>query len=261
MFDNQKIARQIRQARIQKDMTQMDLADRLGVTFQAVSNWERGNSLPDVGRLEELCQVLELPLEMLLGMDAPAAAAVDKAIRQQPMTVEELEAVAPMLPPSALRRQVEAQDTRLDLSALAELAPFLDEACLSQLVLEAKADTLEGLEDIAPFLSRQTLRQLADQAQDLTQLEDILPFLDRGDIDALLLRGLERKDWDFLESAAPFASPEGLDALVRRHLAAGGSAADLEDMYPFLSKATLHALAKAMLSEKHTGLKDILPFL
>lgn len=45
MFQTQKIAGQIRQARIEKNMTQMDLADQLGVSYQAVSNWERGGSL------------------------------------------------------------------------------------------------------------------------------------------------------------------------------------------------------------------------
>ena len=45
MFDTVKIARNIKEARIKKNMTQMALADALGISFQAVSNWERGVSL------------------------------------------------------------------------------------------------------------------------------------------------------------------------------------------------------------------------
>lgn len=41
-------------ARQNKNMTQEELAKRLGVTSQAVSKWERGLSLPDVVLVKEL---------------------------------------------------------------------------------------------------------------------------------------------------------------------------------------------------------------
>ena len=44
MFDTMKVARAIREARISQNMTQMNLADEMGVSYQAVSNWERGVS-------------------------------------------------------------------------------------------------------------------------------------------------------------------------------------------------------------------------
>ena len=44
MFDTNKIAKVIKEARIKKNMTQMQLADEMGVSYQAVSNWERGVS-------------------------------------------------------------------------------------------------------------------------------------------------------------------------------------------------------------------------
>ena len=45
MFDTLKVAKRIRDGRNRKNMTQMELADKMGVSFQAVSNWERGGSL------------------------------------------------------------------------------------------------------------------------------------------------------------------------------------------------------------------------
>ena len=42
MFDTNKVAKNIKKARTEKNMTQMDLADAMGVSYQAVSNWERG---------------------------------------------------------------------------------------------------------------------------------------------------------------------------------------------------------------------------
>ena len=38
-------------------MTQMELADRMGISFQVVSNWERGNSMPDISKLPELAEI------------------------------------------------------------------------------------------------------------------------------------------------------------------------------------------------------------
>ena len=45
MFDTNKVAKNIKKARTEKNMTQMDLADAMGVSYQAVSNLERGVSL------------------------------------------------------------------------------------------------------------------------------------------------------------------------------------------------------------------------
>lgn len=44
MFNMQKIGRKISELRKDKNMTQMELADQMGISFQAVSNWERGVS-------------------------------------------------------------------------------------------------------------------------------------------------------------------------------------------------------------------------
>ena len=43
-FDMQRIGAHISRLRKQQGMTQMQLADALGISFQAVSNWERGVS-------------------------------------------------------------------------------------------------------------------------------------------------------------------------------------------------------------------------
>lgn len=45
MFDVQIVGRKIGKLRKKCNLTQMELADRMGVSYQAVSNWERGGSL------------------------------------------------------------------------------------------------------------------------------------------------------------------------------------------------------------------------
>ena len=45
MLDMRQIGKNIAELRRNCNMTQMELADRMGISFQAVSNWERGDSL------------------------------------------------------------------------------------------------------------------------------------------------------------------------------------------------------------------------
>lgn len=44
----QKVGRKIVELRKKNNMTQTELADKMNISFQAVSNWERGNSMPDI---------------------------------------------------------------------------------------------------------------------------------------------------------------------------------------------------------------------
>ena len=45
MINNQTVGKQIAQLRTDKGLTQAELGERIGVSFQAVSKWERGDSL------------------------------------------------------------------------------------------------------------------------------------------------------------------------------------------------------------------------
>lgn len=60
------ISENIRQYRKQLDMTQAQLADRLGVSVQAVSKWETGSGLPDTTQLVPLAQALHISTDTLL---------------------------------------------------------------------------------------------------------------------------------------------------------------------------------------------------
>lgn len=62
---NQRI-REVRQAR---GMSQVELAGRLGVTKQSVSNWENDNIQPSIEMLVKLAQTLAVSTDYLLGLD------------------------------------------------------------------------------------------------------------------------------------------------------------------------------------------------
>lgn len=55
--------------RKKRGLTQEELADKLGVSGQAVSKWETGNSMPDVALLGQLAHVLGVTVDDLLGIE------------------------------------------------------------------------------------------------------------------------------------------------------------------------------------------------
>ena len=64
--DPKKTGNQIAARRKTLGITQGELGDRLGVTYQAVSKWERGETLPDVGLLPDLAGILRTTVDSLL---------------------------------------------------------------------------------------------------------------------------------------------------------------------------------------------------
>ena len=65
-MDNLKIGAFIAEKRKEKGLTQLELADKLSVTDQAISKWERGKGLPDVSLMQPLCEALGICLSDLL---------------------------------------------------------------------------------------------------------------------------------------------------------------------------------------------------
>ena len=60
------VGRNIRRFREAKGLTQEQLAERLCVTRQAVSNWENEKTQPDIDTLHKIAQVLEVSVEELI---------------------------------------------------------------------------------------------------------------------------------------------------------------------------------------------------
>ena len=219
MFDTMKIAKVIRQARIDQNMTQMNLADAMGVSYQAVSNWERGNSMPDISKLEQLCSALHITVNELLGMEEAAAAA--PTLDVQEMTVAELKDAAPALPPAEFKARVKAEKKKrkLDLDSIVAVAPFLDEDTLYEVLADMEVDDTEDLAELAPFLHTGTLEKLLEQC-DVDDMEDLVglaPFLSKEVLEKHVERIL-MEDPDALEelnAIAPFLPRGSLARIVK----------------------------------------------
>lgn len=66
MIDTKSVGNMIAVQRKARGLTQNELGDRLSVSFQAVSKWERGETLPDTAILLDLAEVLGTTVDSIL---------------------------------------------------------------------------------------------------------------------------------------------------------------------------------------------------
>ena len=65
-MNQEKIGKFILELRKEKNMTQQELADKIGVTDRAISKWENGRGMPDLSLMKPLCQELEITINELI---------------------------------------------------------------------------------------------------------------------------------------------------------------------------------------------------
>lgn len=86
MIDTQKIGERIKSCREQTNMTQESLAQKLNVSRQSVSKWEKGNSLPDIDRLVDISSLFDISLdELITGKEPYTQKVVVKNVPQKHM--------------------------------------------------------------------------------------------------------------------------------------------------------------------------------
>ncbi len=265
-----QIGRRISERRKEKNMTQMELAERMGISFQAVSNWERCNSMPDIVKLPELAQVLDMSLDSLLGYGEPAEllkhaaeGKTEEFVREKKVPQQVFEEVAPMLPPKDADVVFENTVPPFDLSDVAEILPFISKSLIDDLfrkeVENKNYPDLDDLEELLPFVSNELLAEMAEQYlyrdKDVTSC---FPFLSKQQVDRLCkkiyeaygLEGMDDRD------CFPFMSKEALTELANQEYEKSGLS-DMELLAPFLSQAELCELAKKAISKD--GIKAIVP--
>lgn len=62
---SKKLGEALRDLRLEKNLTQEQLADKLGLTRQSVSSWERGRSLPDIEMINTIADLFGVSVNAL----------------------------------------------------------------------------------------------------------------------------------------------------------------------------------------------------
>ncbi|MCL2170130.1 MAG: helix-turn-helix domain-containing protein [Defluviitaleaceae bacterium] len=214
----QAIGKRISALRKERDMTQVDLADRLGVTYQAVSSWERGNSMPDIAKLPDISQILNVSIDELLG-DEKTAVIVKNVLTGQSATDVDLRALAgasPILKPSQMSQAVKgAKGIKIDADILGEIAPHMNSEDLKEILLGCESVDSYMIDEVAPHMNSEDLRDIFMHFRniDIHILEEIAPHMNSEDLRDILM-GCENVDSDMIAEVAPHMNSEDLKEVL-----------------------------------------------
>lgn len=224
MFDTNKVANNIKAARTKMNMTQMNLADEMGVSYQAVSNWERGNSMPDISRLQELCNILDISFEELVGEKSQQTEIVERLMKDEETAVnlEEIVQVAPLVKPNKIEKvakDVIDNDDEISFSTLIGLAPFMDEETLDKLANKVTNIDIGKLVGLAPFLKKKTLDNIVTKAMeeesiDTKKVVGLAPFLSKGTLKKIVGYMLSHGKEKHIIGIAPFMGKDMISDIV-----------------------------------------------
>ncbi|HBR32400.1 MAG TPA: hypothetical protein DD733_09985 [Clostridiales bacterium] len=263
MFNMESIGQKISDHRKSKNMTQMELADKMGISFQAVSNWERGNSMPDIAKLPELAQLFEVTIDELLGEKSELLESVVNEntidfLQNNTVTADEFKEVAPILKPVQTDTIFENAKPPFDLSEVSDLLPFISRDILNQLALKSSENgNYKDLDEIAPFVDRSIINEIAQKMiSEDKGIGDIAPFVSKEIISKLAVDCYEKKGLSSLDDIAPFIPKDILLKIAETEYANRGLK-HFESIAPFMDKAYLNELAKKSIQKD--GIKAISP--
>lgn len=232
----------IMKLRKKEGLTQMELAEKMGVSFQAVSNWERGISCPDIERLAELSRLFHVSLDEIMG-NRKTAATVDAVCKEDAsVTTEDVQTAAPFL----TQEQADHAANKCCFSEndLVKVAPFVSQSFIDEFAINKVRETgdLTGIKKIAPFISTKLLDQFAEEgyaaAGDLYAIKTIIPFISDSKLEELTKIAYEKDGIPAISCAAPFLRTTFLDKLAVEALNKHG----LGGLSPILAFISSHIL-------------------
>ena len=241
MFNMMNVGRTISALRREKNMTQMELADRLGVSFQAVSGWERGKSMPDVSRLPEVAELFGVSIGRILGEEAPlvdsaAAGTMEEYLQQHQVTPEELNQAAPVLKPEQLEAAVPYLG-KLNSEEIQNLLPFLSQETLEQMGQEAWDDPEIGL--LAPWLEEKSVDQIAaKRAEHQLDTTVLLPFMSSSALAEAAQVCFRQEGFEKAMPFFPFLDENALEQLAKMEFHQNGLQ-NMKQIAPFLPERVL----------------------
>ncbi|WNS43061.1 helix-turn-helix transcriptional regulator [Paenibacillus sp. MMS20-IR301] len=227
MFDMLKVGRNIVRLRGAAGLTQMGLADKLGISYQAVSNWERGASMPDISKLPQLAEIFGTGIDEILGEGQGQSSrmiegllnhATGEYFQDHEVSAQELADIAPLLQLEQIGEAFEHVKEGAAVSDLLALAPFLSEETLDQCAGQIAAKEGSGaLIPLAPFLSEEALGELAEAAfkkEGSGALIPLAPFLSEEALEELAEAVFKKEGPKALLPLAPFLDEDILGEWV-----------------------------------------------
>ena len=185
MFDTQIIGKKIAELRKKSNMTQFELADKLGISFQAVSNWERGNSMPDISKLPQIAALFNTSIDELIGKHNTVLVEVAEGnkINIDTHTAEDINDAAALIQPQKIREIIEHSNSTVKISSL---LPYLDNSYIEELA-NRYYNSGDDILIFLPFLSSSKIKEFLMYSLEKNEsINAFLPFYPNEDIHKLV---------------------------------------------------------------------------
>ena len=248
MFGMEEIGRKILSLRKSRNMTQVNLADKLGITYQAVSSWERGNSMPDIEKLPEISKLFEISIDELIGESKVVTMMLDTS-KQEPenfeeLTEEDITEVLPILKPDQITEVVNGVN-KSALKDVHKLLPFMEPEDIKKFAWK-NFNAGKSILGYLPFLDPEDIEEFATIAVNTGKsICGYLPFLEPEDIKEFATEAFNAGN--SICSYLPFLEPEDVKEFATEAFNAGN---DIRDYYPFLSPDDAKQFALTYLQNK-----------
>ena len=204
MFDVIKFGKGLSELRKNADLTQSEVADRLNLSRQAISKYERGESFPDISVLVMIAELFHVTFDELIGYGEPTegetmifngAARGSKDIVAE--NIDDIVNLAPLLKPSLLTKLSEKFSAQgMDISSLLILADYLNAEKAAELMDNASFNifSVDVLEKFIPFLTKDSIEtifeKVMNQEADWHLLAPLSSYIDMSIIEAAVMEGV-----------------------------------------------------------------------
>lgn len=195
--------------RKEHDMPQSQLAERLNVTRQAVSRWERGEGFPDISILCEIANVFGVSIDMLVnagevsGNEAAILTSVSKnqalakELFEDKTVIEDVINIAPYLKVSTLS-EIAGQLSKhnINIGKIIALSEFMSDESIVKLFENSDLETLDDalLERLIPFLGPESIYAIFEKVlkgENSERLIKVLrPYISYSLIETAVMQGV-----------------------------------------------------------------------
>lgn len=245
-----KIGKTIADLRKANNMTQSEVADILGVSYQAVSKWERDESLPDITLLPQIADLYHISIDQLLrgGFEMK-----EEEIQKAKEIVEEI-----TIEPDP--KESNEKDNPVDLGETIQ-------AYVNQEIDEAFSGAFENL---LPLMKPKKIRHvLKNKKVKLGAFsKKAYEFMDANTMEQMIdeMDELDEKSFDQLTALLPMCNSRTKDKVVQLICESELDNYDLTEILPFFNKTQINMLLEHYLEnvEREDALdqlEEFLPFL
>lgn len=201
MFDVLKFGSHIVKLRKAADMTQSELADKINLTRQAVSKYERGDSFPDISILLLIAEAFGTSIDKLISAGEPTKTEAEILLYKSTSdfaSTDEILNIAPFIKPSVLLQVTEKLKKQgIDITHLVALSEYMNTKNITELLENINIETFdeELLRRLIPVLDDESkltvFERIIEGQLDWHYIKILLPFAEYliSEVEAAVIEG------------------------------------------------------------------------